>query len=97
MFPHSIRVQYQIYLTSDKANASFILQSPKLEANLTEEQIGQYFEGLLPETLETLNEHSDTDDYREMTPKEVVQFIHGMHKHNLVAPEMHNENTHFRH
>lgn len=96
-FPQAIRVQYEVYLTSDKAEATFVLSSPRLAGNLKDSQLNDYIESKIPDVIDTLNDMQSVDDFRLMIRTEVECFVQGFHKHSLNNREKYDANVGFRH
>lgn len=96
-FPEACRVQYHVYFTSEELDATYVLTSPRLKGNLTEEAIEVYMEQKTGDVIKYLNEASGVDDFRMMTGDEVECFVRGMHKHNYTDPGEYNADTGFRH
>lgn len=95
-FPEACRVQCRVYFTSEQLDATYVLTSPRLKGNLTEEAVELYMEQKTEDVIKYLNEASGVDDFRTMTGDEVECFVRGMHKHNL-DPGDPNADSGFRH
>lgn len=96
-FPGSMTVQYEVYLISDQANATFVVSSPKLLGHLTLEQLTDYTDARIDDVIAILNDTQSVTDFRTMTAKEVDLFLRGFHKHSHTNPEEYHANVGFRH
>jgi len=96
-FPESVRVKYEVFLTSSDADATFVVSSPRLAGTLRTDQINDYVEERIGEVIKTLNELQGVTDFRLMNGTEVECFVRGFHKHNLLNPEEYDADIGFRH
>jgi len=81
--PASIRVRYEVHLTSHDAGKTIVLMTSRLSGPLRREQLDTYIENNIQGAIQNLNDNMGVTDFRLMTSKETELYVQGFHIDNL--------------